>query len=285
MPAATLPRLKMCKDCDEIAVSFDGRCKNHTRSSRGVRNYTDRPNPTKSMVNPFGVELEAINTCPRRSLFSVEQFVCYDSSVEGDGGAEIKIIADSKRIGDKSADVAQRALIAGGKVNKKCGFHVHMSMPKVAESISGRPIFQPLTDQDLRNIYPFLEGMQSVFFSLMPPSRRDNHYCRAFRDGFYSLQDHHSWVARGARTPTLELRIHPGTLNPWKVKAWIDVCKGLQKIVHSVMLGSPSKDAIDAREGRFIETFKKNSLARKYLDARMASNGSLRNFGFKTLRG
>lgn len=280
MPAATLPRLKMCKDCDEIAISHDGRCRNHFQSNNRVRNYTDRPNPTKTMLNPFGVELEAINTCNRNSLFTVEPFVCYDASVAGDNGAEIKIIADSRKICDKSADTAQRARLAGGVVTTKCGFHVHMSMPKVMESYGGRPIFASLDSTNLQKLYPFLLGMQETFFNLVPNHRRDNEFCRAFSDNWYSLEDHHGWIARGARTPTLELRIHPGTLNPWKVKAWLEVCKGLQKIVHSVLKDDPSKDAIDAREGKFIQTFKKGTLARKYLDARMKGSGVLNKFGF-----
>lgn len=281
MPAAaTLPRLKMCKDCHEIAIAYDGRCKLHTQCSNRIRNYTDRPNPTQAMSNPFGVELEAINTCPRNSLFTVEPFICYDSSVSGDGGAEIKIISDYKRMGDKSADTAQRARLAGGKVNRRCGFHVHMSMPKIMESFSGRPIFMPMGESTMRNIYPYLEGMQETFFKIVPNHRRDNEYCRAFNDGWYSLNDHHCWIARGARTPTIELRIHPGTLNPWKVKAWIEVCKQLQDIIHSVMKGQPSKEAEEAKSGNFLNTLKKGSLARKYLDARMASNGTLVKFGF-----
>lgn len=273
----------MCKDCDEIAISHDGRCRNHFQSSNRVRNYTDRPNPTASMFNPIGVEIEAINTCSRNSLFAVEPFACFDNSVTNEGGAELKIIANINKISDKAADTAQRARIAGGKITPNCGFHVHMSNPLQVTTLTGRPIFRPVDDNDMQRLYPYLLGMQDFFFSIVPTSRRDNQYCRSFNDGWYSLADHHCWIARGARTPTIELRIHPGTLNPWKVKAWLDVCKHLQKMMHSVLDGSPSKEAEEAKAGKFLETFKHGSLPYKYLSARLRNKGKLEKFGFKTL--
>lgn len=276
MPATTLPRLKMCKDCSELAIAADGRCQRHTRSRRVMSSYSARPMPTPTVKNPIGMELECVveHYHQRASVCSVAPCVCPDGSL-GENGLEIKTVADAKRIGDRGADIAQRAHLAGGKVNRTCGFHVHLSNPKDPFRNHVR-----IGHYHADNLLPYVRGMEASMYNLIPSHRRDNTYCRPVTCAD-SLFSHYSWLSISERVPTIEVRLHPGTLNPWKVKAWADVCIGLQEILHSILGGEPSKNAELAKTGRFIETFPAKSLARKYLQARLDSNGTLTKFGFR----
>lgn len=276
--SATLPRLKMCKRCDSIAISYDGKCAAHAVQNGRLRNYSERPMPSVSAKNPFGMEIECIDTI-QHNMIKVEKFACYDSSINSSGGVELKFCSDVKKIGDKGADVAQRARIAGGRITNSCGFHVHMSLPIDFRTMSGRAVYRSIDSETSRRLYPYLTGLQSPLFAMMPNHRRDNEYCRALNH-WEDFSCHHSWIAKSCTVPTVELRIHPGTLNPWKVKAWAEVCKGLQSIIHSVIMGEPSEAAELARDGKLLETFKVGSLARKYLDARTRARGNLQKFGF-----
>jgi hypothetical protein len=277
--ATTLPRLKMCKNCSDIAVAWDGRCIRHTRASRSTRGYTERPMPTPAMKNPFGMELECINPDGNRhALNVVSKFPCSDASL-GDGGVEIKIVADAKKIGDKAADIAQRARMVGGVINHKCGFHVHMSRPVEYKTLRGVQMYQNIGGSEASNLYPYLRGMEATFMSMVPKHRRDNQYCRALSNA-NDIFDHYYWLSISTRVPTIELRIHPGTLNPWKVKAWAEVCAGLQTILHSIIAGKPNEAAEKAKEGNLLSTFEPNSLAAKYIKARLNANGNLKKFGF-----
>lgn len=281
MTNATLPRLKMCKSlqgCSNIAVAHDGFCLDHTRANSSLRSYTARPMPTKSVKNPFGVELECLNPSGRSSVNVVSQFSCSDGSL-GCDGVEIKLCADANKIGDKAACVAQRARYAGGTVNASCGFHVHMSRPLTYRSLLGLGIYKDIDSSVLNNLLPYVEGMQDAFFDMVPRRRRDNQYCRRITSSS-CLRSHYSWLSISERVPTIELRIHPGTLNPWKIKAWTELCKTMQGILHSVIDGNPSPEAEKARSGQFVETLPQGSLAKTYVKARISNNGMLGKFGF-----
>lgn len=278
---STLPRLKMCKSpqgCSNIAVAHDGFCLSHTRANSSLRSYTARPMPTKTVKNPFGVELECLNPSGRNSVNVVSQFSCSDGSL-GCDGVEIKLCADANKIGDKAACVAQRARFAGGTVNASCGFHVHMSRPLIYRSVLGLAIYKEIDSNILDNLLPYVTGMEGQFFDMVPRRRRDNQYCRRITslDG---LRSHYSWLSISERVPTIELRIHPGTLNPWKIKAWTELCKTLQNVLHSVIDGDPSESAEKARSGNFVDTLPQGSLAKTYVKSRIMNGGSLSKFGF-----
>lgn len=277
MTAATLPRLKMCKSCSNLAIAWDGHCLQHTRASRQTRSYSDRPMPTPSMKNPFGMELECIGN-RTGNVNVVSKYPCSDASLDS-GGVEIKVVADVRKIGDKAADIAQRARIAGGTVTERCGFHVHMSRPVEYVTIRGVQMYSHIGAAEADRLYPYLEGMQSTFFDMVPPKRRANSYCRSIHRSA-DMFEHYSWISISQRVPTIELRIHPGTLNPWKVKAWAEVCVGLQEILHSVLRGQPTEKAELARSGQLVRTFEVGTLARKYIDARLQAKGNLQKFGF-----
>lgn len=283
MVTVALPRLKMCKDCSEVAVSTDGRCGKHSTRAREVKNYTARPNPTKAMKNPFGMEIECIAGDKRRDVVTVASHVCSDGSL-GYDGVEIKLVADAPKMGDKAADIAQRAKIAGATVSRRCGLHVHMSLPVNKDAYIPRysrshQEYKALTSTDRDNLFPYIKGMEDEMYNLIPSSRRDNTYCQRIRRSS-ELANHYSWLSLSCRVPTIELRLHPGTLNPWKVKAWSEFCIVMQEALHSIIEGKPNRQAEYMRAGTFTGSFPYSSLAGKYIRARKNADGKLLKFGF-----
>lgn len=267
-----LPRLKICKnvDCHEVATSFDGHCWNHSERRR-LKAYSSRPRVSHGAKDPIGVELEMFNTNSIYKLTSVARYVCHDGSLP-DGGGEIKLCSVSKRIADVAADTAQRARIAGAEVNHKCGFHVHMSLP--SDFLRGS--YYNLSDMYNR-LAIFAMAVQDKFFDIMPPSRRCSGFCVKLEDN-NNLSNHYSWLSLSSRVPTIELRIHGGTTNAWKVKAWVEFCIAFRQVIHDVIHGN-----VDAAEAAKVDSLADyctpGSLASKYIKAREKSP-SLANFGF-----
>lgn len=270
----------MCNQCSNVAVSYDGKCLDHI-NYQSRSSYYDRPMPTPAMKNPFGMEIECL---PKEGesyekIRSVERFAATDTSINE--GVEYKICADARKIGDRGADVAQRARLAGARVDKRCGIHVHMSRPCLLKTITGRSLYVNTDSTMLHRLYQLVSKIQPEFMAMIPNRRRDNEYCRAINSAG-ELTDHHVWLSVSNQVPTMENRIHPGTLNPWKVKAWSEVCKHLQKLCNDVILNAESNyDTLTekALTDGFISSLP-SGLAKRYVNARIDSNGSLKKFGF-----
>jgi hypothetical protein len=196
-------------------------------------------------------------------------------------GVEYKICADARKISDRGADVVQRARLAGARVDRRCGIHVHMSRPCLLKTITGRSLYVNLDSPMITRLFELVQKIQPEFMNMVPNRRRDNEYCRAINRPS-ELTDHHVWLSISNQVPTVENRIHPGTLNPWKVKAWSETCKHLQKLCNDVILNKES-DYSDLTKTALTDGFitsLPNGLAKRYVNARIDSNGSLKKFGF-----
>lgn len=264
MVALKAPRLKKCthRDCESLGLASDNKCVLHTSESRYEKPWTLAVE--KPMRNPFGMELECIGPTDIRLS---SKCVTGDGSL-GFNGHEIKILAESSVIGIRAATAARKAAKLGGRITKKCGFHVHMSMPK---SMSGEN-WHSLRRENAIKLAPVVMAIQSEVRNLFP-SRKDNYYCHGIR-GHQELTEHYSWLSISSGQPTIECRIHPGTLNASKIIAWGQVCVGLQKVLHSVLLGDETESTKRARDGEFVRLFRKGTIARHYLDARLDSQNT-----------
>ena len=266
-----LPALKVCKNpnCGMVATSFDGLCPAHAPIRR-LKNYTSRPRVPRAARNPIGVELEMQNRQRLNNLTTVARFVCSDGSIGYDGG-EIKLVQDASKISNLAADTAQRAALAGCETDRRCGFHVHLGL----DSLQYRTIHSD--SQAVNRLYAAVKHVEPYFFDIMPRSRRKNTYCTTVGCNS-SLFNHYSWVSLSRRVPTIEVRIHAGTTNAWKVKAWIEVCIELKKYFCDAIgdfdMGSYSCN------WRFSQNLATGTLAQKYLLARENAGGSLKKFGF-----
>ena len=265
-----LPALKVCKNphCGSVATSFDGFCPAHA-PRRHLKGYNSRPRVPRAARNPIGVELEMQNRQRLNNLTTVARFVCSDGSIGYDGG-EIKLVQDATKISNLAADTAQRAALAGCEVDKRCGFHVHLGL----DSEQYRTIHN---SEAVHRLYAAVKRVEPYFFDIMPRSRRRNQYCTTV-DSPSSLFNHYSWVSLSRRVPTIEIRIHAGTTNAWKVKAWVEVCIELKKYFCDAIgdfdMGSYSCN------WRFSQNLATGTLAQKYLLARENAGGSLAKFGF-----
>lgn len=110
---------------------------------------------------------------------------------------------------------------AGSKVNKTCGFHVHLDMRKRAREIC----------------FANLVSSQGIMYAMQPIARRDNRFCK--KTSSKNLEE--VLLDRGdgnqryigvnphslGKYNTLEIRIHTGTTNANKIKNWINLLIGI----------------------------------------------------------
>lgn len=266
----SLPELKMCKHCDKIATGYDGTCVGHS-PRRNLGRYSASPTPRATVKNPMGVELECYNPDGViHNVTHVAQYVCEDGSLPS-GGGEIKLCAPESKMEDQAADVAQRAAIAGNRVDKSCGFHLHLKRPDMGRYYEG-----------YGRLKIFVQAVEPFIFSIVPKSRRGNRFCQSIDDS--TLDSHHSWFSLSSRHPTYEVRIHSGTINAWKVKGWINAWKQVRPDIDRVINGVDGwSDIVSSyRDDGFLKKLTPNSIGFRYINARLKANGSLKDFGFST---
>jgi len=272
-----LPRIKQCShtNCSALGIGMDGMCMSHsTRTNGGAWTVTD----VSGIKNPIGMELECV--CHNYDVRRLTECVTGDGSLP-QGGHEIKILADADKVGIVAGDIARKAKMLGATVVRQCGFHVHTSLPQGMTRSYG----EDLSRETKSKIADLVVAIQDEAFSLFP-SRLENNYCRKISTNNYyassRMQAHYDWCSFSGHIPTIEVRLHTGTLSPSKIYAWGKVCTGLQKIFHDLIAGKETPAIKRARNGEFIRIFRKNSAAREYLEARKAADG--RNVRFRMER-
>lgn len=275
MTISTLPQLKMCQSvaCAKIATGIGSKyCYIHDKI-RAIKPYSAAPKPSsRSISNYIGVELECFNPSDVHRVTHVARYVCRDGSLPVNGG-EIKLCAKENKIENDAADVAQRAALVGNKVNKKCGFHIHVSLPG----------WRKLASQDklagMLNLTNLFMKLQEEIFELMPPSRRDNMYCKRINN-YENLNNHYSWASLSTKYETLEIRIHGSTLNPWKVKGWINAIVQLRPAMLAAITNDISWYTLYENRRSIFDFLEYGTVGQKYLQSRKDGNGVLEYFGF-----
>jgi hypothetical protein len=105
-----------------------------------------------------------------------------------------------------------------GKVNRSCGFHVHVEA-------------RDLNENQLRRLEQFFYSWKKVLLSYVAQSRRNNNYCRP------DVSRHNRYVALNlvpfALKGTVEFRLHQGTLNTQKVLAFVALCVNIVEFAKS----------------------------------------------------
>jgi hypothetical protein len=280
--AITLPELKLCKnrECGSVATGFSGFCYS-CDSSRTIREYSTTPKPRATVKNPMGVEIECYNPENVRKVTHVARYVCRDGSLPS-GGGEIKLCTTENKLEDVAADTVQRSRIVGNRVNKKCGLHLHMQIAKLKE-LSGASggYFSNERYAVADRLMQFVTNVQEFMFDIVPSSRKRNNYCSTVRNRDY-LFSHHSWITMSSHLPTLEIRIHSGTMNPWKIKGWINAWKQVRPDLDKIAAGEEGWEDVAAgyRYHGFLNKLSLDSIGYKYVLARETHGGKLENFGF-----
>lgn len=233
-----------CENCDtdfcEDCYSDESR---HSCNAKLSEDKFRRGKNCKKM--PFsdyvGIELEMFGngSSPQFDFVNVSD----DGSIAPDDGestAEITTLPASGNILVEQVEALSSDLKANGwKVNKSCGFHVHIDCRKLKE----KPV---KISHMLLTYYAF----EDILYSMLPKSRWDNTYAKALftdykfedllnnkmeklgrkwykttygtnRDHYDSSRYHdfnvHSLFYRG----TLEVRMHSGTIDSEKILNWI----------------------------------------------------------------
>lgn len=208
---------KKCKmaGCFNDADCNHGYCYKHC-SRHGRGEYNKRLYP-KSRDAHIGVEIEVLfsdDSSFRRGLGVARGH--YDGSLTSCYSAEFKVLSKSERAASRVEKIVRRLWERGAYVNGSCGFHVHVDV-------------RQLSWVRKMMVIDWLKATEDYWFSLVPQRRRDGNYTQ--RIG-YDYDSHYSW-ANLTRYGSLEIRIHPGTVNPHKARAWIMAMVHLQKKILS----------------------------------------------------
>lgn len=136
-----------------------------------------------------------------------------DSSIRGGYGLEVVSPILSGEEGLEQIKKVTKVLSElGCKVNRSTGLHVHHGA-------------RDLSQTEIKNVFKLYRENESLFDSLVAPSRRDsrNQYCQSLRNHTdlpstrYTKVNYQSFVKYG----TIEVRHHQGSLNADKIIHWI----------------------------------------------------------------
>lgn len=245
------------KGCYNDAVCNGGFCLKHFSNPAAKRSYSSCQSP-RTAEHHMGLEIEcyAGDEESHRGLLGQDTVPHHDGSLPV-YGCEFKLLGTPAKLMKNATTLARRIAAAGGRVSKTCGLHVHIDA-RTAPHIRRA------------NFIEWLKTWEEFWFGLVPPSRRDNRYCHRLTN---RSSDRYGWVT-STRHNTIEVRIHPGSLCPHKIRGWLEVCKGLMELLHSGRtLETPVIDAATGRPSREFLTGIFNTEAMEYLDARLDGDG------------
>jgi hypothetical protein len=174
----------------------------------------------KNKNNHVGLEIEFFCNWDRGELAAnlVKEGLTKYSTIKSDGSIrpennmfahELCLLFDEREVDGvvkRAMGVLERAK---AKVNKTCGFHVHIDMRNRNQEI----------------VYSNLVSSQPILFAMNPKSRKEGTYSKVsttkvLKDAGTDRYQGINPVALG-RHQTLEVRIHAGTVNDVKILNWV----------------------------------------------------------------
>jgi hypothetical protein len=201
------------------------------------------------MATTYGIELE-MSSLSIGSAQALLNRAGLTWSVKPDGTRGVSAEAVSPILGAETlaqCTTAARALsAAGATVNKQTGYHVHLGADYYG--LNG-----------IANLVINWAAAHDTIGSLVAPSRLNNGFCRPLslidaertaeqvRNGrisninggrYYSLN-----LASYDRHGTVEVRLHHGTLNGSKIKAWAEFCNAMAEAAKAGIMLEPADHA------------------------------------------
>jgi hypothetical protein len=196
----------------------------------------------------FGIEFEHISTIDRSALGRVlaENKIVISSGGHGDySGWQLKgdgsitptgkynnacEIASPPMLANKYQELIRALEIVSkyGAVNSSCGLHVHVSAPELSLVVFNNAKWQ----QYVTSVW---QAIEKLMFTYVPPSRRNNHYCRTGVVWNNKYQAINLSSLQSIRR-TIEFRLHNSTLNPLKAFSFAVLC---QAIVETISKSKP----------------------------------------------
>jgi hypothetical protein len=283
-----------------------------------LRDYSSQP-ARKIPNKALSVEIECF--APNQDSFVAAThvgFACSDGSLPN-FGCEFKLVGHRDKMPQVAARFLNRLSSIRMQVNNKCGLHVGVDLRHLP------PMRRFMVTQWLRKY-------QAEFYKLVPRSRRVNRYCFPLRYGFdwekeamrtvfgdrfmdvvgpmyrdtanstcysniisrnsYSGWAEHACVFNEAKPGRLEVRLHPGSVNPHKVRAWLDIWRQFQthwestpefEGSESAILWSNSLQPCNIAHDAMPDWFKNlphpvdmlTGIGREYWNARISNGGIL----------
>jgi hypothetical protein len=134
------------------------------------------------------------------------------------GSAEVKVtFRHEKPIRLKG--VVDKLERANAEINTTCGMHIHLDQRGVSSTMASKRA---------RRLIKALPALAKI----VAPSRLGNHYCQlndpiklgqTYRHS-YNRYRAINFTSAYRKHKTLEVRIHGGTLDFWKIIGWVDLC-------------------------------------------------------------
>lgn len=273
-----VPLMKADGSPEQKRVAHCGKClpRGATKHNRGSH---EKPIENEGHTRwPFerkvGIELEALAIAPLPDLTDLKWRIVNDSSITG-----FNFEGESVEFNTPPAegDAFYSRALAGirrvqpfVRVNKSCGFHVHIDVQDMFND-----------NAKLANVQNLLIAFQPLMFALQPPSRRGSSYCKLWPaytrvespmhdcDKFMAVSWHHirppTFNLRGEKIGggygTIEFRMGAGTRNPRKVLLFVQFLQRLIEIGSRVKDENAWMSLRDKTPWALFETFKELAAA------------------------
>lgn len=189
----------------------------------------------------LGVEIEHYPAAGNPALAAVSDRTgrsltdCVHDGSLRPGGLEVRRLTWAGANGRLNGILGLAPILAGGKVDTRCGLHVHVDVRHLHVPGMGR-----VGDAgcDAGETYDRLCKLYPILKKLVPPSRLRSSYCRwrnnrpdsedfsRSRDGNrYAALNWDSYAEHG----TIEWRMQGGSCNPVKIESWALLCQFLTR--------------------------------------------------------
>ncbi len=260
---------KKCREtgCYETADCRHGYCGRHCRRKHEhqIREYSLRSYPVSKKPH-LGIEIECEFACERDRERAVSFARASKDSSLSECSAEFKLLSPKDRAVRLAKQLVHELWERGGRVSNRCGLHVHLDARQVSAV-------------RVEELLDWAQRTQDTWFQMVPESRRNTHYIRRI-EGRYDYSDHCVWMHK-THYDTVEVRLHPGTLNAHKIGGWITAMIHVMDRLHDLTYvlpnsGNAEKDFADFWIGA-------PAIAREYIDARLAAGGVIRDYSFQPL--
>jgi hypothetical protein len=212
--------LSKCKQpgCYNDAVVHGGFCVTHAKRMWPKLEYTQGRNRPRSNKPHLGCEIECVGATPEieKAMRSCGRSPCHDGSLHGGIGCEFKFCSYAPWCITYVTQFAEMLANVGAAVNGTCGMHVHLDA-------------RGMSDARKTEFIRWLKEWQDWWFSLVPRKRRNGEYVQKIGSE-HTFREHKTW-AHITGYPTIEIRLHPGTINVHKLRAWLTVCWNLMTLL------------------------------------------------------
>lgn len=278
---------KKCKQkgCFEPTDCRHGYCAIHCHSGdHGIRDYSERKYP-KTDDPHLGVEIEVeFNSRKDRNRALARSSGHHDGSL-GEYSAEFKVLAPTKKAGSKCARLVHELWARRAHVSTACGIHVHID-------VRGIPRYR------IEQLFRWAWDTEEFWFTLVPPSRRNNGM--VVKLPYKQVPtSHYTWIHL-TEYNTVEIRLHGGSINPHKVKGWVEAMAYLQKRIWDTEYTFPQwkpqhtvpqegetvskRASLNEAKELFWSLFHDNrNLGVQYLNSRAECNGVLMDYAYQQL--